>query len=99
MAFKARKLKGGFFQILGLEKFLREKIAALQRSARVVQAARKPSRKIQSVRAMKIAGPVAPSVLELLVSALEAHPRRLELVKAGKQPDQLLRSLIPLYLV
>jgi len=26
MAFKARKLKGGFFEILGLEKFLREKI-------------------------------------------------------------------------
>ena len=26
MSFKARKLKGGFFEIIGLEKFLREKL-------------------------------------------------------------------------
>ena len=35
----------------------------------------------------------------MLVTALEAHSRRGELIKAGKKKDQLLRSLIPLYLV
>lgn len=97
--FKARKLKGGFFEILGLEKFLREKLEAMQRAARLGPPSKKTARKIQSVRSMKFAGPSAPSVLDLLVSALEAHPRRQELVKAGRRPDQLLRSLIPLYLV
>jgi hypothetical protein len=99
MSFKARKLKGGFFEILGLEKFLRQKLEAIQRASRLRPPSRKTSRKILSVRTMKIAGPSAPSVLDLLVSALEAHPRRVELVKAGRKPDQLLRSLIPLYLV
>jgi len=33
-----------------------------------------------------------------LVDALRAHPRQEELVVAGRQKDQLLRSLIPLYL-
>ena len=99
MAFKARKLKGGFFEILGLEKFLRLKLEAIERAARLQPPSKKTARKIQSVRSMKIAGPAAPSVLDLLVSALEAHPRRQDLVKAGRKPDQLLRSLIPLYLV
>ena len=99
MSFKARKLKGGFFEILGLEKFLREKLEAIQRAARLHPPNKKTKKKILSVRTMKIAGPSAPSVLDLLVSALEAHPRRVELVKAGRRPDQLLRSLIPLYLV
>ena len=97
--FKARKLKGGFFEILGLEKFLKAKLEAMQRVARLGPPSKKTARKIQSVRSMKIAGPAAPSVLDLLVSALEAHPRRQDLVKAGRRPDQLLRSLIPLYLV
>ena len=99
MSFKARKLKGGFFEIIGLEKFLREKLGAIQRAARLRPPSKKTKRKILSVRSMKIAGPAAPSVLDLLVNALESHPRRVELVKAGRKPDQLLRSLIPLYLV
>jgi hypothetical protein len=33
-----------------------------------------------------------------LIEALEAHPKRSGLVKAGRAKDQLLRSLIPLYL-
>jgi hypothetical protein len=33
-----------------------------------------------------------------LVDALQAHPQQKELVTAGQQKDQLLRSLIPLYL-
>jgi hypothetical protein len=36
--------------------------------------------------------------VEHLVAALDHHPKRVMLVKAGKQRDQLLRSLIPLYL-
>ncbi len=99
MSFRARKLKGGFFEILGLEKFLRQKLEAIQRAARLRPPSKKTTKKILSVRTMKIAGPSAPSVLDLLVSALEAHPRRVELIKAGRKPDQLLRSLIPLYLV
>lgn len=99
MSFKARMLKGGFFEILGLEKFLREKLEAIQRASRLGPPSKKTKRKILSVRSMKIAGPSVPSVLDLLVSALESHPRRVELVKAGRKPDQLLRSLIPLYLV
>jgi hypothetical protein len=33
-----------------------------------------------------------------LVDALRAHPRQEELLAAGRRKDQLLRSLIPLYL-
>lgn len=33
-----------------------------------------------------------------LVEALKAHPRQEELITAGRQKDQLVRSLIPLYL-
>jgi len=36
--------------------------------------------------------------LTQLLAALEAHPKRSSLVKAGREKDQLLRSLIPLYL-
>lgn len=35
---------------------------------------------------------------DALVQALKSHKRGKQLVAAGKQPDQLLRSLIPLYL-
>jgi hypothetical protein len=97
--FKARKLKDGLFEILGLEKFLHRQLEAIQRGARLMRPSKKGAKKIVSVRSMKIAGPKAPSMLDVLVTALESHPRRTELVKAGKKPDQLLRSLIPLYLV
>lgn len=36
--------------------------------------------------------------LSQLIEVLETHPKREGLVKAGRQKDQLLRSLIPLYL-
>lgn len=36
--------------------------------------------------------------LSQLLEVLETHPKRAGLVKAGRQKDQLLRSLIPLYL-
>jgi len=100
LAFKLQKLKGGFFQIIGLEAFVQRRLEAMQRTARLgppkAKAARKP---LVSVRTARIAGPKAPSPLDVLVTALEAHPRRVDLIKAGKKKDQLLRSLIPLYLV
>ncbi|MFP2909321.1 hypothetical protein ACLESD_30620 [Pyxidicoccus sp. 3LFB2] len=37
-------------------------------------------------------------VVSRLVEALRAHPRHEALVSAGRQKDQLVRSLIPLYL-
>jgi len=100
LAFKLQKLKGGFFQIIGLESFLQRRLEALQRSARLGPPKDKVARKqMVSVRTARIAGPSAPEPLDSLVTALEAHPKRLDLVKAGKKKDQLLRSLIPLYLV
>ena len=38
------------------------------------------------------------SAVEQLLAALHGHPRQQELISAGKQKDQLVRSLIPLYL-
>lgn len=103
MAFRLQQLKGGLVQILGLEDFLRKQLASMQRSARLsppkARLATKKRKPLISVRAAKIPGPAAPSPLDGLVAALEAHPRRGDLIKAGKQKDQLLRSLIPLYLV
>ncbi len=98
--FKLQKLKGGFFRIIGLEAFLKRRLDSIQRPAHVAAPKEKSVRKtLVSVRAAKIAGPIAPSPLDVLVTALEAHPRRAELINAGKKKDQLLRSLIPLYLV
>jgi hypothetical protein len=101
LAFKLQKLKGGFFQIIGLEAFLQRRLEAMQRNARLSPPKEKVARKqLISVRTARIAGgPKAPSPLDVLVTALEAHPRRSDLIKAGKRKDQLLRSLIPLYLV
>ena len=103
MAFRLQQLKGGLVQILGLEQFLKKQLASMQRSARLsppkARLATKKRKALVSVRAAKIHGPKAPSPLDGLVAALESHKRRAELVKAGKQKDQLLRSLIPLYLV
>jgi hypothetical protein len=38
-----------------------------------------------------------PDPLTVVLAALDAHPKKAALIKAGKQKDQLLRSLIPLY--
>jgi hypothetical protein len=40
----------------------------------------------------------ASVVVSRLVEALKAHPRHEALISAGRQKDQLVRSLIPLYL-
>jgi hypothetical protein len=41
--------------------------------------------------------PSTGNALNVVLEALEANPKKAALVKAGKQKDQLLRSLIPLY--
>ncbi|NVJ03063.1 hypothetical protein HV824_33815 [Myxococcus sp. AM009] len=38
------------------------------------------------------------TAVDQLLSALRSHPRQQDLISAGKQKDQLVRSLIPLYL-
>ncbi len=84
--FKARKLKKGLFEILGLEEFIEAKLQALKKTvAPVKQAPARP--------ASREATP-----FDKLVAAMEKHPRRADLVRAGKEKDQLLRSLVPLYL-
>lgn len=109
MAFKARKGKQGF-EVHGIEEFIEKKLNELRRALgveakKVANEARKIGKVVKArtnaVRkaVKKAAGrtPVAAAPFEQLVKALEAHPKRDALVKAGKQKDQLLRALIPLY--
>jgi hypothetical protein len=103
MAFKARKGKNGF-EVHGIEEFIEKKLTELRKAlgveaarvAKVVKAKTAAVRK--AVKAATTPAPKKPlSAHDQLVRALEAHPRREALVKAGKQKDQLLRALIPLY--
>ena len=91
--FKARKLKKGLFEILGLEEFVEAKLAELR-------TALSPRRASVNVSKGKLRAPAAKHTdgLAALKAALLKHPRRAELVAAGKRKDQLLRSLVPLYL-
>ncbi len=101
MAFKARKLNKGLFEIVGLEQYIEKRIKGLVKAvAPKVKAAKKAvARKLKPVRAMKVKGVAAkPTALDLVLKSLEASSKRSVLIKAGKQKDQLLRSLIPLYL-
>jgi len=102
MAFQARKLKKGLFEVVGLETFIEQKVAAWAKklgwvkgpaAAPVKKTAKKVAKSAQRAKAA-----VGPTVVQHLVAKLDAHPKRAALVKAGKQKDQLLRSLIPLYL-
>jgi hypothetical protein len=56
--------------------------------------AAKPAKKAS---AKKPATLVARDPLAEVLSALDSHSKKAALIKAGKQKDQLLRSLIPLY--
>jgi hypothetical protein len=107
MAFKAQQLKKGLFDIHGLEDFVERKVhevmVALGLGAKGKAPAAKPAPAKPKVAAPKkpkaaAAAKGAPAdALAVVLSALEAHPKKAALVKAGKQKDQLLRSLIPLY--
>lgn len=101
MAFKASKLGKGMFEVHGLEVFIEKKLAELRHALglegaapRKAKAAGKPKPGKRPVK--KAAAPVEP--LAQLLADAAAHPRRAALLKAGKQKDQLLRSLIPLFI-
>lgn len=62
-------------------------------------AAKKPATKAAPKAATaKAAKPAGRDAFEVVLASLAKHPAKAALVKAGTQPDQLLRSLIPLYL-
>ena len=96
MAFKAFKAKSGLFEIHGLEAFIEQKFAELKKA---FGGASKPAPKKapakKSAPAKKVS--VEKDPLAAVLKSLDAHPKKVALIKAGKQKDQLLRSLIPLY--
>jgi hypothetical protein len=102
MAFKASRSKSGLFEIHGLEAFIEKKVAELKQALGI---SAKPAKKAAAPKpapAPKAAKKAAPAPakadpLSQVLAALEAHPKKAALIKAGKQKDQLLRSLIPLY--
>lgn len=104
MAFKASKLKSGLFEIHGLEAYFEQKVAELRAALGLKPAAKKAApaaaKKKKPAPAKKApAAPAAASAdpLAQLVAAFEGHAKKAALIKAGKQKDQLLRALIPLY--
>ncbi|MDP3238225.1 MAG: hypothetical protein Q8S33_19380 [Myxococcales bacterium] len=104
MAFKAQQVKKGFFDIHGLEDFVERKVhdvmQALGLSGKTPAKAAKKAAPAKKTTAKKVA-PVkveAGDALGSVLTALDGHAKKASLIKAGKQKDQLLRSLIPLYI-
>lgn len=104
MAFKASKSKAGLFEVHGLETFIEKKLAELAKALGIgtktaPKPAVKPAAKAapKAKAAKKAAAPAGNDALSQVLAALETHPKKAALIKAGKQKDQLLRSLIPLY--
>ena len=97
MAFKASKAKSGLFEIHGLELFIEQKLAELKKALGIAEkpAPKKTSRGTPKATAKKVSASKDP--LTQVLASLDAHPKKAALIKAGKQKDQLLRSLIPLY--
>ncbi len=99
MAFQARKLKKGRFEVVGLEAFIEQKIAAWAKKLGFGAAPAAKKTVIKKAKAVKPAKTAkTATTVSLLVQKLGSHPKKAQLVRAGKQKDQLLRSLIPLYL-
>ena len=89
MALKSSK------SIHGLEALIEEKIAELKNALKLTKKApvTKAGPKGKAVSRDQVVEPVSA-----LITLLKAHPQKAALIKAGKEKDQLLRSLIPLYL-
>lgn len=88
MPFKARKLKKGWFEVLGLEQYIEARIQ------QALNGAKKSGKKGAALPAIETG-----NVVDDLVAVLNRHGKKTELIRAGKvHKDQLLRSLIPLYL-
>lgn len=85
MPFKARKLKKGWFEVVGLEQYID---ACIKKALSSKSSGKKAARTIPT-----------GNVVDDLVAILNRHNKKAELLRAGKvHKDQLLRSLIPLYL-
>lgn len=104
MAFKASAHKGKL-EIHGLEAFIEKKLAEFKKAlglagaATAKQAAKRSKKAAKKSPAKKNGASDAEATpLDQLLDVLAAHPKGPALAKAGKQKDQLLRSLIPLYL-
>lgn len=91
--------KNGKLEIHGLEAFIEKKFAEFKKALGLAggkSAAKKASKPAKSAKKPEPAKAATP--LDQLLGALSSHPKGAALAKAGKQKDQLLRSLIPLYL-
>lgn len=100
MAFKASKAKSGLFEIHGLEAFIEKKVAELKHALGIKTPPQKTPSKAPAAAKARKAAPAKKATrdpLSQVLSALDAHPKKAALIKAGKQKDQLLRSLSPLY--
>jgi hypothetical protein len=94
MAFKATSGKSGL-EIHGLEAFIEKKFTEFKKALGL--AARKIAPK-KKAAAKKAPAKKSATPLDQLMGALASHSKGAQLARAGKQKDQLLRSLIPLYL-
>jgi hypothetical protein len=65
---------------------------------KTASASQKKAAKGKATGAARAAAPEPGDAVGALVEALRSHPRQEKLVAAGRRKDQLLRSLIPLYL-
>jgi hypothetical protein len=102
MAFKASKGKSGLFEVHGIEEFLEKKLAELRKALGLGGAAspKKAVKKSQPKKPANVKKPataVPTDPAAQLLKALDGNAKKAALIKAGKQKDQLLRSLIPLY--
>ncbi|MFT3710671.1 MAG: hypothetical protein QM817_23865 [Archangium sp.] len=100
MAFKASRSKSGLFEIHGIEAYLEKKIGELRKALGIgggKSTAKKaaPAKKAKAAKAP--AKKVATDPYAQLVRAFDANGKKAALVKLGKQKDQLLRALVPLY--
>jgi len=97
--FKATS-QNGKLELHGLETFIEKKFAEFRKALGLAAGARrgKKAKRPAKKSARKPAPVKAATPLEQLLMVLSSHPKGAALAEAGKQKDQLLRSLIPLYL-
>ncbi|MFL5322232.1 MAG: hypothetical protein ACJ790_21425 [Myxococcaceae bacterium] len=109
---KAKLLKGGVLEIGGLEQLIDSKLAEFKKALGmkapaavkpveyVRPAPKKTAKKVVAAAKSAKAKPAAATddAFGVVMAALAKHPAKAHLIRAGSQPDQLLRSLIPLYL-
>jgi hypothetical protein len=98
MAFKASQSKSGLFEIHGLEAYLEKKIGELRKALGIGGGTKKKAAAKAAKKSVKApAAKVATDPYALLLRAFDGNAKKAALVKLGKQKDQLLRALIPLY--